>query len=54
LARPKLGSLGFEVTLCRLPVPGPGGTGPIQAAWHIPPPQPWPARWPGSAAARPA
>jgi len=28
----KLGSLGFEVTLCRLPAPGPGGTGPIQAA----------------------
>ena len=28
----KLGSLGFEVTLCRLPAPDPGGTGPIQAA----------------------
>jgi transposase len=28
----KLGSLGFEVTLCRLPAPGPDGTGPAQAA----------------------
>jgi transposase len=28
----KLGSLGFEVTLCRLPAPDPGRTGPIQAA----------------------
>jgi hypothetical protein len=28
----KLGSLGFEVTLCRLPAPDPDGTGPIQAA----------------------
>ena len=28
----KLGSPGFEVTLCRLPAPDPDGTGPIQAA----------------------
>jgi hypothetical protein len=28
----KLGSLGFEVTLCRIPEPGPDGTGPAQAA----------------------
>ena len=28
----KLGSLGFEVTLCRIPEPGPGGTDPTQAA----------------------
>jgi transposase len=28
----KLGALGFEVTLCRLPAPGPGGTGGTQAA----------------------
>jgi hypothetical protein len=28
----KLGSLGFEVTLCRIPEPGPDGTAPTQAA----------------------
>ena len=28
----KLGSLGFEVTLCRIPEPDPDGTGPTQAA----------------------
>ena len=28
----KLGSLGFEVTLCRIPEPAPDGTGPAQAA----------------------
>ena len=28
----KLGSPGFEVTLCRIPEPGPDRTGPIQAA----------------------
>ena len=28
----KLGVLGFEVTLCRLPEPGPGGSGSTQAA----------------------
>ena len=28
----KLGALGFEVTLCRLPAPGPDGTGGTQAA----------------------
>jgi transposase len=28
----KLGALGFEVTLCRIPGPDPGGTGPAQAA----------------------
>ena len=28
----KLGALGFEVTLCRLPAPGPGGAGGTQAA----------------------
>jgi transposase len=28
----KLGSLGFEVTLCRIPEPDPGGTAPAQAA----------------------
>ena len=28
----KLESLGFEVTLCRIPEPGPDGTGPTQAA----------------------
>ncbi len=28
----KLGALGFEVTLCRIPEPGPDGTGPAQAA----------------------
>jgi len=28
----KLGSLGFEVTLCRIPEPEPDGTGPAQAA----------------------
>jgi hypothetical protein len=28
----KLGSLGFEVTLCRRPEPGPDGTTPEQAA----------------------
>src|SRR4029077_17321385 len=28
----KLGSPGFEVTLCRIPAPDPDGTGPIQAA----------------------
>ena len=36
----KPGSPGFEVTLGRLPAPDPAGTGPIQAARHIPPPQP--------------
>ena len=28
----KLGALGFEVTLCRIPEPDPDGTGPTQAA----------------------
>jgi transposase len=28
----KLGSLGFEVTLCRIPEPGPDGTAPTQSA----------------------
>ena len=28
----KLGSLGFEVTLCRIPEPDPDGTDPAQAA----------------------
>jgi len=28
----KLGAPGFEVTLCRIPEPDPGGTGPAQAA----------------------
>jgi len=28
----KLGSLGFEVTLCRIPEPEPDGTDPAQAA----------------------
>jgi len=28
----KLGSLGFEVTLCRIPEPGPDGTAPAQSA----------------------
>ena len=28
----KLGALGFEVTLCRIPGPDPDGTGPAQAA----------------------
>jgi hypothetical protein len=28
----KLGALGFEVTLCRTPEPGPGGPGNTQAA----------------------
>ena len=28
----KLGSLGFEVTLCRIPEAEPDGTGPTQAA----------------------
>ena len=28
----KLGALGFEVTLCRIPEPGPGGSGSTQAA----------------------
>ena len=28
----KLGALGFEVTLCRIPEPDPDGTGPAQAA----------------------
>ena len=28
----KLGSLGFEVTLCRIPEPAPDGSGPAQAA----------------------
>jgi hypothetical protein len=28
----KLGSLGFEVTLCRIPEPNPDATGPTQAA----------------------
>ena len=28
----KLGAFGFEVTLCRIPEPGQGGTGPAQAA----------------------
>jgi hypothetical protein len=28
----KLGDLGFEVTLCRTPGPGPDGTGQTQAA----------------------
>jgi transposase len=28
----KLGALGFEVTLCRIPEPGPDGTAPTQAA----------------------
>ena len=27
----KLGALGFEVTLCRIPEPDPGGTGQTQA-----------------------
>ena len=28
----KLGSLGFEVTLCRIPEPDPDGTAPAQSA----------------------
>ena len=28
----KLGALGFEVTLCRIPEPDPDGTAPTQAA----------------------
>ena len=28
----KLGALGFDVTLCRIPEPGPGGPGTTQAA----------------------
>ena len=52
----KLGSLGFEVTLCRIPEAEPDGTG---QARPRPPDPTAPAgpdrhRWPGSAAARPA
>ena len=50
----KLGALGFEVTLCRLPEPGPGGTAAPRPPDPYPPAGPDRPRWPGSAAARPA
>ena len=51
----KLGALGFEVTLCRIPEPDPDGTGQHPGRLtHTAPQTLTGPRWPGSAAARPA